>query len=57
MISLTASDTAGTTATELVLINDEGKPTALLFGLIALELTFDCLVGYAAYRVFKTLKD
>lgn len=61
MIKITATDGpapdgAQPAVAEIVLVDEGNRPTAALLALAALELTFDCLVGYAAYRYFKARK-
>ena len=53
MINLVATDAAGNANASLTLVNENNRPTPLLVGLVLLELTLDCLVGYAAYRFFR----
>lgn len=55
MISINASQPEGPSS-KIVLINDQNRPTLPFIGLLACELALDCLVGYAAYRLFKALK-
>lgn len=56
MIKIVATDTQNTNATELVLVDDNNKPTATLMGLAALELTIDVCIAYGVYRLFKAIK-
>lgn len=53
MLKLVGAEKSGIPQIELVLFDEADRPTPLLLGLILAELTIDCLVGYAAYRVFK----
>ena len=53
MLKILASDIADSAPTELVLLDGKNRPTPLLLGLAALEITFDILVAYTAYRLMK----
>ena len=53
MIKIVNTDRAGNVRAELPLTNKFGLPTGMLLGLVVLELGFDCLVGFIAYRHFK----
>lgn len=54
MLKLVGTERDGTIADEKVLISDDGKPTAFLFGLAALELACDITLAIILARtVFK----
>lgn len=52
MLKLVGTDAAAQVV-ELPLLDDQNRPTALLIGLAAAELAFDCLIAFALYNLFK----
>lgn len=54
MLKLVGTERDGSVADELVLIDDNDRPSKVLIGLVALELAFDCaLACILARTVFK----
>lgn len=53
MLKIVGNDTFGGPLSEVVLFDHFNRPTPTFIGLVAIEIAFDCLVGYAAYRLFK----
>ena len=55
MISIVDTQAKGTLS-QIVLVNDQNKPTPALIGLAVCEVALDCLIAYAAFKALKALK-